>query len=205
MSSQSALAKVAFDPITAAQNNAIVAHTLTVETAAPATVHEGKQWVIASEDRIYTRDGSGANVRTDWYSGAGRTNVVGSGYYYSMSTGTVTNLAAQTIIADTDGYYVGYNGSVNAFMLSAGVWVIDLMGTWQSATAGTSWIRLNHSDVSRGATDRRFGYVPSGNTACNLCAKITIEAGDVVWVDAAHATGASNGIDWRFDMIRLGA
>lgn len=62
MSSQASLDVVSGTTIATSWGDAVKAHLLTTETATPATVHEGKEWVRTDTDTLYRYTGSAAEA-----------------------------------------------------------------------------------------------------------------------------------------------
>lgn len=157
MATQASLDITTGDTSSAAWADSVVAHTITTETATPATVFEGKMWARTDVDRMTVRDGGGVDQTVFHYSTAGRIWFEAT---FSASIGASTTAQLNwTVVADPTSSYFGWTGTAYEWRPASGLWCFGV--DWYPSSPPSSACRLQMA-LTRNAS----GVIHRFNAQC---------------------------------------
>ena len=152
MTTQSAMQKSPGNVIPAAQNNLIVQHLRTTETATPSALHEGKEWARIDLNRTYTADAALSPVMTGWYEADGRMGMSAGTTPSGLASGSAVQIPWSATY-DSDGGYIGWDGTNFAYQVpAAGLWAVSCWMHATSSPGGNDW----HLELVSGTTVLAF-------------------------------------------------
>ena len=199
MSSRTSLTVVSGTTITSAWGNGIRDHVVP-KTTSDDVSSEGQLAANTSTDRIMVHNGTSA-ARLMHYTSSGRTGCVGTASAVAIGSGVSAQISF-TMSTDDDGFYTGWDGSVQAFTVPTGlggVYAITV-NAYSSVTTTSGGIAIA---VATGGLTYLGTATPNTNWASVALAAVPIAAAAKFSVSLENRHSASSNFDVRIWAYRL--